>query len=94
MKVREGDRSHGFARHRGGRTTLPRSAGRLRRRHGAQPKPANDHLARGPLEERGLTQVVTTSTFPSREATDQLVNMGMENGRRAAMAQMDEITTA
>src|SRR5215211_5342617 len=45
-------------------------------------------------EEGGVTQVITTSTFPSREAMEQLVNMGMEDGLRAAMAQMDEILTA
>ena len=45
-------------------------------------------------EEGGVTQVVTTSTFPSREAMEQLVNMGMEDGLRAAMAQMDEIVVA
>jgi uncharacterized protein YndB with AHSA1/START domain len=42
-------------------------------------------------EEGGVTQVVTTTTFPSLEAMDQLLNMGMEEGLRAAMAQMDEI---
>ena len=45
-------------------------------------------------EEGGVTQVVTTSTFPSREAMEQLVNMGMEDGLRAAMAQMDAIVDA
>src|SRR5215212_360376 len=45
-------------------------------------------------EQDGVTQVVTTSTFPSREAMEQLVNMGMEDGLRAAMAQMDEIVAA
>ena len=45
-------------------------------------------------EAGGMTQVVTTSTFPSREAMEQLVNMGMEDGLRAAMAQMDEILAA
>ena len=45
-------------------------------------------------DEDGVTQVVTTSTFPSREAMEQLVNMGMEDGLRAAMAQMDEIIAA
>jgi hypothetical protein len=42
----------------------------------------------------GVTQVITTSTFPSREAMEQLVNMGMEDGLRAAMAQMDAILDA
>ena len=42
-------------------------------------------------EEGGVTQMVTTTTFPSREAMEQLVNMGVEDGLRAAMAQMDEI---
>jgi uncharacterized protein YndB with AHSA1/START domain len=45
-------------------------------------------------EKGGVTQVVTTSTFPSREAMEQLVNMGMEDGLRAAMAQMDAILDA
>jgi uncharacterized protein YndB with AHSA1/START domain len=45
-------------------------------------------------EKGGVTQVVTTSIFPSREAMEQLVNMGMEDGLRAAMAQMDEIVAA
>src|SRR5829696_5019849 len=45
-------------------------------------------------EQGGVTQVVTTSTFPNREAMEQLVNMGMEDGLRAAMAQMDEIVSA
>jgi uncharacterized protein YndB with AHSA1/START domain len=45
-------------------------------------------------EMDSVTQVVTTSTFPSREAMEQLVNMGMEDGLRAAMAQMDEILAA
>ncbi len=42
-------------------------------------------------EERGVTQMVMTSTFPSLEAMEELVDMGMEEGLRAAMAQMDEI---
>ena len=45
-------------------------------------------------DEGGVTQMVTTTTFPSREAMEQLVNMGMEDGLRAAMAQMDEILAA
>ena len=45
-------------------------------------------------EEGGVTQMVTTSTFPSLEAMQQLENMGMEEGLRAAMAQMDEILAA
>ena len=45
-------------------------------------------------EEGGVTQVVITSTFPSPEAMEQLINMGMEEGLRASMAQMDEILAA
>jgi hypothetical protein len=37
---------------------------------------------------------VITSTFPSLEAMEQLINMGVEEGLRAAMAQMDEILAA
>lgn len=42
-------------------------------------------------QEGGVTQMVTTSTFPSLEAMQQLADMGMEEGLRAAMGQMDEI---
>ena len=45
-------------------------------------------------EEGGTTQVVITSTFPSREAMEQLVDMGMEEGLRASMGQMDEVIAA
>ncbi len=45
-------------------------------------------------EEDGVTQVVTTTTFPSLEAMEQLVNMGMEEGMREAMAQMDDVLAA
>jgi len=42
-------------------------------------------------EKGGVTQMVMTSTFHSLEAMEQLINMGVEEGLRAAMAQMDEI---
>jgi uncharacterized protein YndB with AHSA1/START domain len=45
-------------------------------------------------EEGGVTQVVITSTFPSADAMEQLIKMGMEEGLRASMAQMDEILAA
>ena len=45
-------------------------------------------------EEGGTTQMVMTSTFPTREAMEQLINMGMDEGLRAAMAQMDDILAA
>lgn len=45
-------------------------------------------------EEGGVTKMVMTSTFPSLEAMEQLINMGAEEGLRAAMAQMDEILAA
>ncbi len=45
-------------------------------------------------EAGGVTEMVMTSTFPSLEAMEQLVNMGMEEGLLAAMAQMDEILAA
>jgi uncharacterized protein YndB with AHSA1/START domain len=45
-------------------------------------------------EKGGVTQMVMTSTFPSLEAMEQLINMGVEEGLRAAMAQMDEILAA
>jgi uncharacterized protein YndB with AHSA1/START domain len=47
------------------------------------------------LSEQGaLTRMVITTTFPSREAMDQLVQMGMDEGLRAALAQMDDILAA
>jgi uncharacterized protein YndB with AHSA1/START domain len=45
-------------------------------------------------EEKGVTKVVITSTFPSLEAMEKLVKMGVEDGLRAAMAQMDDILAA
>jgi len=45
-------------------------------------------------EQGGVTQVVITSTFPSLEAMERLIAMGMEEGLRAAMAQMDDILAA
>lgn len=39
----------------------------------------------------GRTRVVIVSRFPSREALDQLIGMGMEEGLREAMGQMDAI---
>ena len=45
-------------------------------------------------EEDGATTAVINSTFPSLEAMEQLIEMGMEEGLRAAMGQMDEILAA
>jgi uncharacterized protein YndB with AHSA1/START domain len=45
-------------------------------------------------EEGGVTQVTITSTFPSREAMEQLISMGVEEGLREAMGQMDAILAA
>jgi uncharacterized protein YndB with AHSA1/START domain len=42
-------------------------------------------------ERPDVTEMVITTTFPSLEAMEQLVSMGMEEGLQAAMAQMDEI---
>ena len=42
-------------------------------------------------ESGGVTRVVTTTTFPSLEAMEQLIEMGMEEGMREAMTQMDAI---
>jgi len=47
------------------------------------------------LSERGgVTEVVTTTTFPSLKAMQQLEQMGMDEGLRAAMGQMDEVLAA
>ena len=45
-------------------------------------------------EERGVTTVVTTTTFPTLEALEKLLEMGMEEGMREAMAQMDAVLAA
>jgi uncharacterized protein YndB with AHSA1/START domain len=42
----------------------------------------------------GGTRMITVTTFPSVEALDQLVNMGMEEGLHAAMAQIDAVLAA
>ena len=45
-------------------------------------------------EEAGVTRMVTTSTFTSLESMEQLVSMGMEEGMRTAMGQIDAILAA
>ena len=42
----------------------------------------------------GGTRMVTVTTFPSLEALEQLLNMGMEEGMKAAMAQIDGVLAA
>ncbi len=39
----------------------------------------------------GGTRMVTVTTFPSVEALEQLLGMGMEEGLRAAMGQIDSV---
>jgi uncharacterized protein YndB with AHSA1/START domain len=45
-------------------------------------------------EQDDVTQMVMTSTFPSLEAMEQMFEMGLEEGLRASMAQMDEVLAA
>ncbi len=45
-------------------------------------------------EAGGVTRVEVTSTFPSLEAMEELIRMGMEEGLRDAMGQMDEVLAA
>jgi uncharacterized protein YndB with AHSA1/START domain len=42
----------------------------------------------------GATRMVIESRFPSREALDQMIEMGMEEGLAAAMGQIDAILAA
>jgi uncharacterized protein YndB with AHSA1/START domain len=42
----------------------------------------------------GGTRMVTVTKFPSLEALEQLLGMGMEEGMRAAMAQIDAVLAA
>ena len=42
-------------------------------------------------ERSAATEMVITSTFPSLEAMEQLIAMGVEEGLMAAMSQMDKI---
>lgn len=42
-------------------------------------------------ERGGVTELVITTTFPSLEAMEQLIEMGMEEGLRGAMGQMDAL---
>jgi uncharacterized protein YndB with AHSA1/START domain len=39
----------------------------------------------------GGTRMVTVTTFPSLQALEQLLQMGMEEGMKAAMAQIDGV---
>jgi uncharacterized protein YndB with AHSA1/START domain len=39
----------------------------------------------------GGTRMVTVTTFPSLQALEQLLQMGMEEGLKAAMAQIDDV---
>lgn len=45
-------------------------------------------------EEGGVTQMVMTSTFPSQEAMEQMIEMGMDEGLREAMSQIEAILAA
>ena len=42
----------------------------------------------------GGTRMTTVTTFPSADALDQLLKMGMEEGLKAAMAQIDGVLAA
>ena len=42
----------------------------------------------------GTPRMVIESTFPSREAMEQMTEMGMEEGLRAAMGQIDAVLAA
>jgi uncharacterized protein YndB with AHSA1/START domain len=42
----------------------------------------------------GGTRMVTLTTFPSLEALEQVLGMGMEEGMRAAMGQIDAVLAA
>jgi uncharacterized protein YndB with AHSA1/START domain len=52
-------------------------------------------IVRVRLAERseGGTRMEITSTFPSAEAMDQMIAMGMEEGMTAALGQIDELLT-
>ena len=45
-------------------------------------------------EEGGGTKVTIVSTFSSREAMQQVIDMGVEEGLRQAMGQMDDVLAA
>ncbi len=42
----------------------------------------------------GGTRMVTVTTFPSLEALEKLLGMGMEEGMKAAMGQIDDVLAA
>lgn len=45
-------------------------------------------------EQAGGTRMAIETTFPSREAMEQLVAMGMEDGMTAAVGQIDDLLAA
>ena len=53
--------------------------------------PTSRSLVRIEPADAGTTRMVITAVFPSEEAMDQLIEMGMEEGIRLAVGQTDEL---
>jgi uncharacterized protein YndB with AHSA1/START domain len=53
--------------------------------------PTSRSLVRIEAAGAGTTRMVITSIFPSEEAMDQLMEMGMDEGIRLAVGQTDEL---
>ena len=53
--------------------------------------PTSRSLVRIEPADAGTTRMVITAVFPSEEAMDQLIEMGMEEGMRLALGQTDEL---
>lgn len=93
----EGDRSHGYWR-----VLVVEAPRRLEVEDGFADDAGNPNAdmpttsMRVTLEDRpgGGTRMTVESTFPSREAMEQMLSMGMEEGIRAAMSQIDDLLVA
>jgi uncharacterized protein YndB with AHSA1/START domain len=53
--------------------------------------PTSRSLVRIEPADAGTTRMVITAVFPSEEAMDQLIEMGMDEGLRLAVGQTDEL---
>ena len=90
----DGDQPHGWWRVAGGRpAALARGGGRLRRRARQRPATSRSRACGCALAERagGGTRMTVTSTYASRRAMEQVLEMGMEEGIREAAGQIDGI---
>jgi uncharacterized protein YndB with AHSA1/START domain len=92
----EGERYHGWWRIESVEppTTIELTDGFADERGEANPDLPTTRMRVRLIEEDGRTRMELRSTFGSREQMEQLVEMGMEEGLRQAVGQMDTLLEA